>query len=80
MSKSLFFFYMCGITNKMLFTLNVSIVPYAHKQPALFDKILTKCSVSACGLLLAGSKSGHASAVVTGWTSPQRGQLWHPGV
>lgn len=64
----------------MLFILNVSLAPYAHAEPTLFDKILTICSVSACGLLLAGSKSGHASAIVTGWTSPQCGQIWHPGV
>lgn len=36
--------------------------------------------LSACGLLLAGSNSGHAAAMVTGWMSPQCGQIWHPGV
>lgn len=46
-----------------------------------FDKIFNaRIILSACGLLLAGSDGGHAAAMVTGWMSPQGGQIWHLGV
>lgn len=41
---------------------------------------VTRIGLRACGSLLAGPESGHAAAMVTGWTSPQHGQIWHPGV
>lgn len=35
--------------------------------------------LSACKLFLAGSNSKHVAAIVTGWMSPQHGQIWCPG-